>query len=115
MRLDTAQQRSICMVINKFFGAEARVYLFGSRTDDSAKGGDIDLLVESSLDDETAFIRKLQAVSEMQQLLGDQKIDLIVTHVPGTGHESESEVDKSPVIEQARKYGIELTREVFHG
>ncbi|GAB6089133.1 nucleotidyltransferase domain-containing protein [Spirochaeta dissipatitropha] len=115
MRLNTEQQRSICTVINRFFGAEARVYLFGSRTDDSAKGGDIDLLVESSLDDQTAFIRKLQAVSEMQQQLGDQKIDLIVTHLPENGHESESEVDSSPVIQQARKHGIELTREVFNG
>ena len=55
--------------------ADAPVYLFGSRADDNARGGDIDLLVLSPKID---LLRKLDVLAELHRLLGDQKIDLAI-------------------------------------
>lgn len=46
MRISPAQQQSIHSIVNDLCGSTAKVKLFGSRLDDDAKGGDIDLLVE---------------------------------------------------------------------
>lgn len=46
MRLSTDQQRVIRQTTHELLGPAARVRLFGSRLDDSARGGDMDLLVE---------------------------------------------------------------------
>ena len=48
MRLSPAQSRVILHCIRQQFGADANVMLFGSRLDDAARGGDVDLLVESA-------------------------------------------------------------------
>ena len=47
MRLSTSHQQIILDTVRKIAGAEASVVLFGSRTDDARRGGDIDLLIES--------------------------------------------------------------------
>ena len=47
MRLTPEQTRTILHCVRQQFGAQAQVKLFGSRLDDSARGGDVDLLVES--------------------------------------------------------------------
>ncbi len=47
MRLTLAQHHTILETTVRIVGPEACVYLFGSRLDDRAKGGDIDLLVET--------------------------------------------------------------------
>ena len=54
---------------------EASIYLFGSRVDDAARGGDIDLLVLSSRID---LIAKLGILARLHQQLGERKIDLVV-------------------------------------
>ena len=46
MRLTPSQQITICTTVADLVGAEARVWLFGSRCNDAVRGGDVDLLVE---------------------------------------------------------------------
>lgn len=46
MRLSNADQRVIRAKVAEMFGEDAEVRLFGSRVDDRARGGDIDLFVE---------------------------------------------------------------------
>lgn len=53
----------------------AVVYLFGSRANDAAKGGDIDLLVLST---KISLLDKLDILTELHGQLGEQKIDLVV-------------------------------------
>lgn len=47
MRLTQPQQTAICQTVAQVIGSGARVWLFGSRRDDNARGGDLDLLVEN--------------------------------------------------------------------
>jgi predicted nucleotidyltransferase len=55
--------------------ADAQIYLFGSRIDDAAKGGDIDLLVLSK---RINLMTKLDILAQLHQKLGDRKIDIAV-------------------------------------
>ena len=48
MRLSPAQTREIVDCVHQQFGSDAQVMLFGSRLDDAARGGDVDLLVETT-------------------------------------------------------------------
>jgi len=59
------------------FGGEAKVYLFGSRTDDNKKGGDIDLYIETN-PDKNLIKRKLEMLKILHTKLGEQKIDIII-------------------------------------
>lgn len=47
MRLTAGQQKIIKSAVAHIVGADSRVWLFGSRADDTWRGGDIDLLVET--------------------------------------------------------------------
>lgn len=78
MRLTQQQQTAILNAAEKVLGKPALVTLFGSRVNDQLKGGDIDLLFETS----AAIDNKAQAIcslySELQKSLGDRKIDILV-------------------------------------
>jgi uncharacterized protein len=54
---------------------QASIYLFGSRVNDDAKGGDIDLLVISNL---IKFRDEIAIRREILDEIGWQKLDLIV-------------------------------------
>ncbi|MCI5129973.1 MAG: nucleotidyltransferase domain-containing protein [Candidatus Electrothrix sp. EH2] len=47
MRLLDSQLDDIRTVIPRYAGNGCKVYLFGSRLDDEARGGDVDLLIET--------------------------------------------------------------------
>ena len=57
---------------------KGEIYLFGSRVDDTLKGGDIDLFVSTPYV-ENSLEKKLDFLSMLKQKIGDQKIDLIVS------------------------------------
>lgn len=54
---------------------DCTIFLYGSRTDLKAKGGDIDLLI---LSQKLTFKDKLTLLSKIKESLGDQKIDLTI-------------------------------------
>ena len=56
---------------------DAEIYLFGSRVDDTAKGGDIDLLVVSTKID---FAIKIKILAQYFIKLGEQKIDFVLAN-----------------------------------
>jgi predicted nucleotidyltransferase len=47
MRLDQEQVEKIIQSVIGIAGASAEIFLFGSRLDDHARGGDVDLLLET--------------------------------------------------------------------
>ena len=54
----------------------AKVWLFGSRTDDTKKGGDIDIAV---LSPRISRIDKMGIRRDITDTLGEQKIDIVVS------------------------------------
>ena len=54
----------------------AQIFLFGSRTDDFKKGGDIDILVQS---DEIGLLEIVKIKSTIFKNIPEQKIDLLVS------------------------------------
>lgn len=61
MRLSEQQCSVIRTAVAENFGVDANVWLFGSRLDDTARGGDIDLYIEADTDDADAIVNaKLQ-------------------------------------------------------
>ena len=59
-------------------GPDARVRLFGSRTDDSARGGDIDLLVETDRPIDRPVVVSARIGADLQRALGDRRIDVLL-------------------------------------
>lgn len=75
VRLSENQRRVILRAI-RGRDPQAEIYLYGSRTNDEARGGDIDLLVVSERID---LLAKLDILGEIHNRLGDRRIDLVVT------------------------------------
>jgi predicted nucleotidyltransferase len=63
----------------EYFGENAKVYLFGSRTDDNKKGGDIDLYIETH-EAGNIIERKIKLLGKLNTILGEQKIDIIINN-----------------------------------
>jgi len=80
MRLTPQQRDIIREEVGRAFGLDARVKLFGSRTDDSARGGDIDLYVEADGDSSSDELleRELRLHAALQRRLGERRIDIVV-------------------------------------
>lgn len=76
MRLDSITQREIRDAARRFFGAD--VYLFGSRTDDTKRGGDIDLYIETPMSAEEAVRARVAMLGYLYGRIGERKIDLVV-------------------------------------
>ena len=97
MRLDQKIRESVVDYAKKYFGNNIKLYLFGSRVDDSKKGGDIDLLIETNdkVDTETeiSFLRAIY------KNITSRKIDLLV--------KTPYRQDK-PIYHTAVKEGIRL-------
>jgi predicted nucleotidyltransferase len=74
MRLSQAERSEIMRSIAGRDPA-AVVYLFGSRVDDNARGGDLDLLVLSR---QIGLWDRLDILADLHRKLGEQKIDLVV-------------------------------------
>ncbi|MDZ7851625.1 MAG: nucleotidyltransferase domain-containing protein [Halomonas sp.] len=85
MRLTPNQQRVIRQAALDCFGPGAQVTLFGSRVDDSSRGGDIDLLISTDITNIEEIIRaEIDFQLKVQRAIGEQKIDLLIDY-PGRG------------------------------
>lgn len=100
MRLTSRQRSVIQQTLLEHFGGGSRILLFGSRTDDQARGGDIDLFVEPEIQDPDALVNaRLQALVDLHKALGEQKIDIVISRRNGPN---------LPIHQVARETGIPL-------
>ena len=74
----------------------ARVWLFGSRVDDAAKGGDIDILVAG--DTRLSLVDKSRVRAAYWRKFGERKIDLV----------SIRHGERSPFVDHVLEHAIEL-------
>ena len=96
MRLSLLEIEAIIKLKNKYFSNNDRIYLFGSRVDDDKKGGDIDLFIDLADKDLEYYDKKQKFIAELQEYLGEQKIDIIISQ------------DNNRLVEMEAKRGIEL-------
>lgn len=95
MRLSTEQQQSILQATRKNFGADANVWLFGSRADDARRGGDVDLYVETN--QRNSWLSALHCKIAIEESL-DLHVDLVVN----------DHVTKKPIYQIAKNKGVQL-------
>jgi predicted nucleotidyltransferase len=96
LRLSNFYQQTIKSTGLEIFGNDTKIYLFGSRADDTKRGGDIDLYIDT-INTDNLFDKKIQFLTKLHKRLGDQKIDVVISK------------DKNRSIEQvALRDGVEL-------
>ncbi len=94
MRLTTKEIETIIISFREVF-TSGKIYLFGSRVDDTKRGGDIDLFILSR---EANLEKKIDFLGKLQDRIGEQKIDIVISK------------DKNRLIEEeALKKGIVLS------
>lgn len=104
MRLTDAEVAGIAWAAREALPPGSRVLLFGSRTDDSRRGGDIDLLVEPPVAVDAAQELALCSglATRLYRRIGERRIDILVAR-PGAA-------DDRLITAEARRQGIELVR-----
>lgn len=95
MRLQSHEIQTIIRVAKDIYGEGVAVYLFGSRVDDTKRGGDIDLLIRT-IGKKKGVLARIRMISRLKQCLGNQKIDIIGDH------------EDSLVVHEALEKGLQL-------
>lgn len=78
VRLTNSEIEAVKSLAAKWFGKKAIVRLFGSRARDGALGGDIDLHILAEADELVDLQRELAFSVELQEIIGEQKLDVVV-------------------------------------
>ena len=101
MRLNQHQIDTLKRIGSEVFGTQAKLMLFGSRTNDDRRGGDIDLYV-TVMDQtpEQLFDAKLDFLVKAKRALGEQRIDVVFSPAPLQNPE--------PIHMEAQRTGIPL-------
>ena len=85
----------------KHFNNQDHLWLFGSRVDPHKKGGDLDFYIETLEPNLTvANQQKTNFIIELQDKLGDQKIDVVI-NILSSNYEI-------PIYNIARETGVQL-------
>ncbi len=96
MRLTEVEAGLIRETVAECFGDGSRVRLFGSRTDDQARGGDIDLYVQPAASDRL-YARRIRCLARLTERL-PCPVDVVLAQ-PG---------ESRPIDRIATTTGVEL-------
>lgn len=105
MRLEEPEVISIIGAIESFLmGTACELRLHGSRVDDNAKGGDIDLLlvVDSVQDKDALNLQKHKILVEIKEVIGEQKIDLMIV--------SQDDIKQDPFVRHVFSNSIQIKK-----
>lgn len=99
MRFTDAQQKITKSTVERVLGTVSRVWLFGSRVDDTLRGGDIDLLIET----EAMLPNRAKALCQLHGALtfalGDRKLDILL---------KDARTEDAPIFDIAKRTGVLL-------
>jgi predicted nucleotidyltransferase len=99
MRLSEVERRAIVTIAREVIGGDVQVRLFGSRADDRARGGDIDLMVETDRALPDRLRQELRLGVRLERALGGRRVDLLLV---------DPTVPLQPVHRVARREGVAL-------
>jgi uncharacterized protein len=68
MRLQASQVQVIQSVVQQIAGQQTKIWLYGSRLDDSSRGGDVDLLVQVT--PPISLMRRAKIKTQLERELG---------------------------------------------
>ena len=74
----TEREKNVIVEAVKTTDPEAKVWLFGSRVDDSKKGGDIDIAIYSDKINKDVM-QKIKVNRFICDRIGEQRIDIVTT------------------------------------
>lgn len=79
MRLTTLQIEAIRDLSRQVAGEQARVRVFGSRLDDGARGGDLDLMIELNEPVPDPALLAAQIAAKVSRTLHGRKVDVLIS------------------------------------
>jgi predicted nucleotidyltransferase len=88
MRLRDGEIQAIKESFKEVF-QDGHIYLFGSRVDDTQKGGDIDLYIAAN-DIKNHLEKKINFLVSLKSKIGEQKIDVVLSKDPNRVIEQEA-------------------------
>ena len=98
MRLTEEESEIIARTVSGLLGAHAEVFVFGSRLDDNARGGDVDILVETAAPVTRLELARLKMTLETRLRL---PVDILI---------QERGVKPTPFLLMARAQAQRLSR-----
>ena len=96
MRITADQIAAIIQTTRSIAGQGANVWLYGSRLDDSRRGGDVDLLIESA--PAAGFLERARLKNRLEQVL-QLPVDVLATDL---------NAQDSPFVSIARAKAVNL-------
>lgn len=78
MRLTDDQAQAIKQFAYQIAGEHARVRVFGSRLDDSARGGDLDLMLELPEPADNPALMAARFSAKVSRLMLGRKVDVLI-------------------------------------
>jgi len=79
MRLTTSQIETIRQLARQVAGSQSRVRVFGSRIDDTAHGGDIDLMLELPEPVDNPALMAAQMSALVSRAMHGRKVDVLLS------------------------------------
>ena len=99
MRLSEEHRAIIREEVARAFGPEAEVLLFGSRVDDTARGGDVDLLVRVPHPVENSTMAAVRLATRLERRFDGRRVDVLLL-TPDT--------PRQPIHDIAERTGVRL-------
>ena len=79
MRLTEAQIQAIRQFALEIAGSRSRVRVFGSRLDDAARGGDLDLMLELPEPVDNPALMAAQMAARLSRIMDGRKVDVLLS------------------------------------
>ena len=79
MRLTDDQIEAIRLLALEIAGSQSRVRVFGSRLDDAAQGGDLDLMLELPDPVDSPALMAAQMAARASRIMNGRKVDVLIS------------------------------------